>query len=80
MELLGLCMSLKTQAYLINIGEILHVIVSSVGAKLDVCDAGSRVVSNKCGVHHRLLWLEFVSSNSSSDTPARFENLLFREG
>lgn len=81
MELLGLCMSLKTQAYLINIGEILHVIVSSVGAKLDVCDAGSRGVSNvKCGVHHRLLWLEFVSSNSSSDTPARFENLLFREG
>ena len=37
MELLGLCMSLKTQANLINIGEILHVIVSSVGAKLDVC-------------------------------------------
>ena len=37
MELLGLCMSLTTQAYLINIGEILHVIVSSVGAKLDMC-------------------------------------------
>lgn len=37
MELLGLCMSLKTRAYLINIGEILHVIVSSVGAKLDMC-------------------------------------------
>ena len=37
MELLGLCMSLKTQANLINIGEILHVIVSSVGAKLDMC-------------------------------------------
>ena len=44
-----------------------------------MCDAGSRGVSNKCGVHHRLLWLEFVSSNSSSDTPARFVNLLFRE-
>ena len=37
MELLGLCMSLKTRAYLINIGEILHVIVSSVGTKLDMC-------------------------------------------
>lgn len=72
MELLGLRMSRRDFAFSSVIGrsQVGHVRVM----------LGVEAWANKCGVHHRLLWLEFVSSNSSSDAPARFENLLFKEG
>lgn len=73
MELLGLRMSRRDFAFSSVIGR------SQVG-HVRVMLGVEAYVSKKCGVHHRLLWLEFVSSNSSSDAPARFENLLFKEG